>query len=165
MVSTALPYQCPRPLSFVLVAPIGGMFVSASLGRLLLLRVVHAILPRESYYKIPCAHPSEGCCAWKNEVQQREKGAKIMSKMAISGAKRLVSPWFQKCILYLDMKAILYYTSSTIGDDRSSENRQKGPSFLLMKRLAGKKTCTPWYDGYVSRRRRRGCQQVPCSTK
>jgi hypothetical protein len=43
-----------------------------------------------------------------------------------------------KYILYLDMKAILYYTSSTIGDDRSSENRQKGPSFLLMKRLAEK---------------------------
>jgi hypothetical protein len=30
MVSTALPYQCPRPL--VLVLPIGGMFLSASLG-------------------------------------------------------------------------------------------------------------------------------------
>jgi hypothetical protein len=36
------------------------------------------------------------------------------------------------------MKDILYYTSSTIGDDRSSENRPKGPSFLLMKRLAEK---------------------------
>jgi hypothetical protein len=50
------------------------------------------------------------------------------------------------------MKAILYYTSSTIVDDRRSENRPKGPSFLLMKRLAEKK-CTPWYEGYVSRRR------------
>jgi hypothetical protein len=32
MVSTAFPYQCPRPLSFVLLAPIGVMFLSASLG-------------------------------------------------------------------------------------------------------------------------------------
>jgi hypothetical protein len=63
----------------------------------------------------------------------------MASQMAISGAKRLVPPWFQKCILYLDMKAILQYTSSTIGDDSSSENRQKRPSFLLMKRLAEQK--------------------------
>jgi hypothetical protein len=67
-----------------------------------------------------------------------KEGAKMVSQMAISGAKRLVPPWFQKCILYLDMKAILYYTSSTIGDDCRSENRQKGLSFLLMKRLAEK---------------------------
>jgi hypothetical protein len=62
----------------------------------------------------------------------------MVSQMAVSGSKRLVPPWFQKCILYLGMKAVLYHTSYTIGDDRSSENRPKGPSFLLMKRLAEK---------------------------
>jgi hypothetical protein len=81
-------------------------------------------------------------CHWFDfcfKSSAREKAAKMVSKMAISGAKRLVPPWFQKCILYLDMKAILYCTSSTIGDDRSIENQQKGPSFLLMKMLAEKK--------------------------
>jgi hypothetical protein len=63
----------------------------------------------------------------------------MVSQMTVSGSKKPGQPWFQKCILYLDMKAMLYYTSSTIGDDRSSENRPKGPSFLLMKRLAEKK--------------------------
>jgi hypothetical protein len=63
----------------------------------------------------------------------------MVSQMAVSGSKKPGPPWFQKFILYLDMKAIPYYTSSTIGDDRSSVNRQEGPSFLLIKRLAGGK--------------------------
>jgi hypothetical protein len=67
-----------------------------------------------------------------------KKGAKMVSQMAVSGSKKPVPPWFQKYILYLGSKAMLYYTSSTVGDDRSGENRPKGPSFLLMKRLAEK---------------------------
>jgi hypothetical protein len=77
----------------------------------------------------------------------------MVSQMAISGAKKVVPPWFQKCILYLGRKDMLYYTSSKIGDDRRSENRPKRPSFLLMKRLAEKRKCTPWFEGYVSRMR------------
>jgi hypothetical protein len=98
-------------------------------------------------------------------VQQREKGAKMVSQMAISGAKRLVPPWFQKHILYLDMKAILYYTSSTIGDDRSGENRPKGPSFLLMKRLAGKKNVYTVVRGLREQEEVKGMTQVPWSAK
>jgi hypothetical protein len=81
-----------------------------------------------------------------------KKGAKMVSQMVVSGSKNAGPPWFLKCILYLGSKAILYYTSSTIGDNRSSVNRQEGPSFLLIKRLGGKKT----YETYVIRRRWRG---------
>jgi hypothetical protein len=68
--------------------------------------------------------------------------------MAVSGSKRLVPPWFQKCILYLGTKATLNYTSFTIRDDNSRKNGQKGRHFLLIKRL-GKKMRKPWNDGYV----------------
>jgi hypothetical protein len=60
----------------------------------------------------------------------------MVSPMTVSGSKKQGPPWVQKCILYLCSKGMLYYTISTIGDDCSSENRPKGPSFLLMKRLA-----------------------------
>jgi hypothetical protein len=63
----------------------------------------------------------------------------MVSQMAVSWSKRLVPPWFQKYILYLGSKAMLYYTSSTVGDDHSSENRSKGPSFLLIKGLGKKR--------------------------
>jgi hypothetical protein len=90
-----------------------------------------------------------------------KKGAKMVSQMAVSGSKNPGPPWFLKCILYLGSKAILYYTSSTIGDDRSSVNREEGPSFLLIKRMGGKKNV------YAVREQEevKGITQVPWSTK
>jgi hypothetical protein len=52
-----------------------------------------------------------------------------VSKIAVSGSKRLVPPWFQKAILYLGIKSMLCYTSSTIVDDHSRKNSQKGRHF------------------------------------
>jgi hypothetical protein len=77
----------------------------------------------------------------------------MVSQMAVSGSKKPVPPWFQRCIFYLSSKAMLYYTISTVGDDHSGENRPKEPSFLLMKRLAEKKLRKPRYEGHVGRRR------------
>jgi hypothetical protein len=67
----------------------------------------------------------------------REKRSKNGESNDRKWVKKPGPPRFLKCILYIDMKPILYYTSSTIGDDRSSVNRQEGPSFLLIKRLGG----------------------------
>jgi hypothetical protein len=53
----------------------------------------------------------------------------MVSNMAVSGSKRLLPPWLQKGVFYLGMKAMLYYTGSTIRDDRGRKNGQKGHHF------------------------------------
>jgi hypothetical protein len=65
----------------------------------------------------------------------------MVSKMALLGSKRQMPPWSQESILYLGIKYMLYYTISTIGDNRSRKKRPKGPSFLLIKSLGGVVSC------------------------
>jgi hypothetical protein len=89
----------------------------------------------------------------------------MVSQMVVSGSKNPGPPWFLKCILYLGSKAILYYTSSTIGDDRSSVNREEGPSFLLIKRLGGKKNVYAVVRKLREQEEVKGMTQVPWSTK
>jgi hypothetical protein len=57
--------------------------------------------------------------AGPDTIQKGGKGATMVSQMAVSWSKRPVPSWFQKCILYLGSKAMLYYTSFTVGDNRS----------------------------------------------
>jgi hypothetical protein len=85
----------------------------------------------------------------------------MVSQMAVSGSKKPGPTWFHKCILYLDMKSILYYTSPTIGYDRSSVNRQEGPSFLLIKRLVGKKNVYAMVRKQREQEEVKGMTQVP----
>jgi hypothetical protein len=83
-----------------------------------------------------------------------KRGAKMVSEMAVSGSKRLVTPWFQKCILYLGMKAMLYCTSSTTPpSEMIAVGKKAKRAVISVDEKVGEKTCKPWYKVYLSSRR------------